>query len=92
MDQYYENELEFRVLEVEHALMQWRLTIKARDAKRKDPATFGTPIRPFGPAPIKDVSSPGFGWKLSEVARKDIEAIEENSRTALHRIGHMVVN
>jgi hypothetical protein len=92
MDEKYHKELEWRILEVEHALMQWRLAVKAKVLPRKDPATFGTPIQPFGPPPIRDVSSPGFGWKLSEAARKNIEAIEENSRMALHRIGHLIVN
>ena len=53
----------------------------------------GTPLKAFGPEPLAKEKSghPAFGWKLSDEARRDIEAIENNARTSLHRIGHIIV-
>jgi hypothetical protein len=50
--------------------------------------TFGTPIVLPDPKPIPNhlLPNPAFGWTLSETAKKDIEAIERNSRNALSNI------
>lgn len=42
----------------------------------------GTPLTASGPDPIRKTSreQPGFGWRLSDDARRDIEEIEENAR------------
>ena len=55
----------------------------------------GTPIKPFGPAPLvqtPEQTAPGFGWKLSPEAQRDIDAIENNRRMALHRLRDVILD
>lgn len=55
----------------------------------------GTPITAPGPKPLPqapDQTTPGFGWKLSAEAQRDIDAIEHNSRTALHRLRNIMLD
>jgi hypothetical protein len=53
----------------------------------------GTPLSPQTPPPIKkkDEKSPGFGWQLSDGARRSIESIEANARDAEQRSGSIVL-
>lgn len=53
----------------------------------------GTPLAPKSPEPLKqqDSKTPGFGWELSDTARKDIEEIEANAREAEQRIGALTL-
>lgn len=53
----------------------------------------GIPIAGLGSAPLTEEKSghPAFGWTLSDKAKRDIEAIDHNRFTALHRIGHIIV-
>lgn len=40
----------------------------------------GVPVRPLSPDPIPktDDRSPGYGWRMSDAARRDIDEIERN--------------
>jgi hypothetical protein len=51
----------------------------------------GTPLSPRLPEPIQktDDKTPGYGWTLSDQARRDIEKIEENARDAELRSGSL---
>lgn len=41
----------------------------------------GIPLLPCGPAPIEPKSDrdPGFGWRLSDAARRQIEEVERHT-------------
>ncbi len=82
----FEN-IEFHYLEVEHACLQaiqLELLARAKDKQKR----LGVPIGPFGPKPLSEANSghSAFGWKLSDKAKRDIEEIDRNARTALYRI------
>ena len=53
----------------------------------------GNPLSPQSPQPIKeeDKKAPGFGWRLSDGARRDIEEIEANARSAEQRSGSLIL-
>ena len=54
----------------------------------------GVPLSPEGPDPITrqdDDNEPGLGWELSASARRAIESIEENLRSAEQRTGSVVL-
>ncbi|HEY2357775.1 MAG TPA: hypothetical protein VGH86_10025 [Phenylobacterium sp.] len=51
----------------------------------------GTPLSPRLPDPIPktDDKTPGYGWTLSDQAKRDIEQIEANAREAEARAGSL---
>lgn len=51
----------------------------------------GIPLSPRLPEPIQktDDKTPGYGWTLSDQARRDIEKIEANARDAELRSGSL---
>ena len=55
--------------------------------------SIGTPISIPRPEPIKELrlTSAGFGWRLSDDAKRDIEAIEANVRQAEQGAGALLV-
>lgn len=52
-------------------------------------APLGVPLLPACPPPIERVDdhTPGYGWRLSDAARRDIEAIKANARRAMRMLG-----
>jgi hypothetical protein len=54
----------------------------------------GIPLSPEGPDAIlrdEHEKEPGFGWVLSDPAKRAIDAIEENLRSAEQRTGSIVL-
>lgn len=54
----------------------------------------GVPLSPEGMAPVKKEEQnkePGFGWVLSDSAKRNIEEIEANLRSAEQRTGSVVL-
>lgn len=53
----------------------------------------GVPLSPQSPEPIqkRDDKTPGYGWRLSDEARRDIEEIEANARSAEQRSGSVIL-
>lgn len=53
----------------------------------------GTPLPASGPEPLKQDRDhePGFGWQLSDEARRDIEEIEANLRASERRCGALIL-
>lgn len=54
----------------------------------------GVPLKPEGMGPVtneQDDKEPGFGWVLSDAAKRKIESVEENLRAAEQRIGSVVL-
>jgi hypothetical protein len=54
----------------------------------------GVPLSPEGMLPLtkqEDEKEPGFGWVLSDPARRAIDAIEENLRAAEQRTGSVIL-
>lgn len=52
------------------------------------------PLKPSGSDAIGQCgpNDPGFGWKLSDKARRDIEAIDDNIRSAPFRLRDFLVD
>lgn len=57
------------------------------------PTKLGKLIKPSGPEPIPadSIKDQGFGERLSESARKDIQKIEANVRSAEQRSGSLIL-
>lgn len=54
----------------------------------------GVPLSPEGPGPVQKEEhekEPGFGWVLSDPAKRAIDSIEENLRSAEQRTGSIVL-
>lgn len=54
----------------------------------------GVPLKPEGMGPVtekQDDREPGLGWVLSDSAKRKIESVEENLRTAEQRTGSVIL-
>ena len=66
-----------------------RSTQSVTEGKLMAPTQLGKPFDLPRPEPIKDhgEGAPGYGWQLSDEARRDIEEIEANVRQAEQMAG-----